>query len=59
MRHLANPFQVTYPPLRQRVEELCAFLKNAFGMGRTTHHAAHALPIHSLDALLSICYTSP
>jgi hypothetical protein len=34
------------------VEEVFAFLKNAFGAVRTTHRAAHALPIHLLGCLL-------
>ena len=53
MRHLANPFQLACLQLRHRVEELFAFLKNAFGAVRTTHRAAHALPIHSLCCSLA------
>ena len=39
--------------VRYRVEELCAFLKTAFGAVRTTHRAAQALPIHLLGCLLA------
>ena len=35
------------------VEELFAFLKCAFEAVRTTHRAAHALPIHLLCCLLA------
>jgi Transposase DDE domain len=53
MRHLASQFQLACLQLRHRVEEVFAFLKNAFGAERTTHRAAHALPIHLLCALLA------
>ena len=53
MRHLASQFQLACLQLRHRVEELFAFLKNAFGAARTTHRAAHALPIHLLGCLLA------
>lgn len=53
MRHLASQFQLACLQLRHRVEELFAFLKNAFGAERTTHRAAHALPIHLLCCLLA------
>jgi len=39
--------------LRHCVEEIFAFLKNAFGAVRTTHCAAHALRIHLLCCLLA------
>lgn len=52
MRHLASQFQLACLQLRHRVEEVFAFLKNAFGAVRTTHRAAHALPIHLLGCLL-------
>jgi hypothetical protein len=53
MRHLASQFQLACLVLRHRVEEIFAFLKNAFGAVRTTHRAAHALPIHLLGCLLA------
>jgi hypothetical protein len=53
MRHLASQFQLACLQLRHRVEELFAFLKTAFGMVRTTHRAAHALPVHLLGCLLA------
>jgi DDE family transposase len=53
MRHLASQFQLACLQLRHRVEEIFAFLKNAFGAVRTTHRAAHALPIHLLGCLLA------
>lgn len=53
MRHLASQFQSACLQLRHRVEELFAFLKNAFGLARTTHRAAYALPIHLLCGLLA------
>lgn len=53
MRHLASQFQLTCLRLRHRVEELFAFLKNAFGLVRTTHRAVYALPIHLLCGLLA------
>jgi Transposase DDE domain len=53
MRHLASQFQLACLQLRHRVEEVFAFLKNAFGAVRTTHRAAHALPIHLLCCLLA------
>jgi Transposase DDE domain len=53
MRHLANSFQLACLQLRHRVEEVFAFLKNAFDAVRTTHRAAHALPIHLLSCLLA------
>lgn len=53
MRHLASQFQLACLQLRHRVEELFEFLKCAFGAVRTTHRAAHALPIHLLCCLLA------
>lgn len=53
MRHMATQFQLACLQLRHRVEEVFAFLKNAFGAVRTTHRAAHALPIHLLCCLLA------
>jgi hypothetical protein len=53
MRHLASPFQLACLQLRHRAEEVLAFLKNAFGACRTTHRAAHALPIHLLCCLFA------
>jgi IS5 family transposase len=53
MRHLASQFQLACLQLRHRVEELFEFLKCAFGVVRTTHRAAHALPIHLLCCLLA------
>jgi IS5 family transposase len=53
MRHLATQCQLACLQLRHRVEEVFAFLKNAFGAVRTTHRAAHALPIHLLCCLLA------
>lgn len=53
MRHVASQFQLACLQLRHRVEELFSFLKNAFGLVRTTHRAAHALPIHLLCCLLA------
>lgn len=53
MRHLASQFQLACLQLRHRVEELFAFLKNAFGAARTTHRATYALPIHLLGCLLA------
>ena len=52
-RRLASQFQLACLQLRPRVEELFAFLKNAFGAVRTTHRANHALPIHLLGCLLA------
>jgi IS5 family transposase len=51
MRHLASQFQRACLQLRHRVEELFEFMKCAFGAVRTTHRAAHALPIHLLCCL--------
>ena len=53
MRHLASQFQLACLQLRHRVEELFEFMKCAFGAVRTTHRAAHALPIHLLGCLLA------
>jgi hypothetical protein len=53
MRHLASQFQLACLRLRHRVEELFDFLKCAFGAVRSTHRAAHALPIHLLGCLLA------
>jgi IS5 family transposase len=53
MRHVASQFQLACLQLRHRVEEIFAFLKTAFGAVRTTHRAAHALPIHLLGCLLA------
>ena len=53
MRHVASQFQLACLQLRHRVEELFEFLKGAFGAVRTTHRAAHALPIHLLGCLLA------
>ena len=53
MRHVASQFQLACLQLRYRVEELFEFLKYAFGAVRTTHRAAHALPIHLLCCFLA------
>jgi Transposase DDE domain len=53
MRKVASQFQLACLQLRPRVEEVFAFLQNAFGAVRTTHRAAHALPIHLLCCLLA------
>ena len=53
MRALASQFQLACLQLRHRVEELCEFLKCAFGLVRTTHRAPYALPIHLLLCLLA------
>jgi hypothetical protein len=53
MRHLASQFQLACLQLRHRVEEVFAFLKNAFGAVRTPHRATHALPTHLLCCLLA------
>ena len=53
MRKVASQFQLACLQLRHRVEEVFAFLKNAFGAVRTTHRAAQALPIHLLCCLLA------
>jgi len=53
MRHVAGQFQLACLQLRNRVEELFEFVKGAFGSVRTTHRAAHALPIHLLCCLLT------
>jgi len=53
MPHVASQFQLACLQLRHRVEEIFAFLKTAFGPVRTTHRAAHALPIHLLCCLLA------
>jgi IS5 family transposase len=53
MRHLASQFQLACLQVRHRVEELFEFMKRAFGAVRTTHRAAHALPIHLLCCLLA------
>ena len=53
MRHLASQFQLACLQLRHRVEGLFAFMKGAFGAVRTTHRAAHALPIHLPCCLLA------
>ena len=53
MRHLASQFQLACLQLRHRVEEVFEFMKGAFGAVRTTHRAAHALPIHLLCCLLA------
>ena len=53
MRHVASQFQLACLPLRHRVEELCEFMTCAFGAVRTTHRAAHALPLHLLGCLLA------
>jgi Transposase DDE domain len=53
MRQVASQFQLACLQLRHRVEELFEFLKGAFGAARTTHRAAHALPIHLLGCLLA------
>jgi hypothetical protein len=52
-RHVASQFPLACLPLRHRVEELFECRKCAFGAGRTTHRAAHALPIHLLGCLLA------
>jgi IS5 family transposase len=53
MRHLASHFYLACLQLRHRVEELFEFLTCAFGLVRTTHRAAYALPIHLLVCLLA------
>lgn len=53
MRHLASQSQLACLQLRHRVEEVFAFLKNAFGAVRSTHRASYALPIHLLCCLLA------
>lgn len=53
MRHLASPFQRASLRVRHRVEELFNFLKVALGAVRSTHRAAHALPMHVLSCLLA------
>ena len=53
MRHITSQFQLACLQLRHRVEEIFAFLKNAFGAVRTTHRSAQALPIHLLCCLLA------
>jgi hypothetical protein len=53
MRPVASQFQLACRQLRPRVEELLEFMKGAFGAVRTTHRAAHALPIHLLGCLLA------
>jgi IS5 family transposase len=53
MRHVASQFQLACLQLRHRVEELFEFLKCAFGVARTTHRAAHALPVHLLCCFLA------
>jgi hypothetical protein len=53
MRHGASQFQLACLHLRPRVEELLEFMKCAFGAVRTTHRAAHALPLHLLGSLLA------
>jgi Transposase DDE domain len=53
MRHVASQFQLACLQFRHRVEELFEFMKCAFGAVRTTHGAAHALPIHLLGCLLA------
>ena len=53
MRHVASQFQLACLQLRHRVEELFEFMKGAFGAVRTTHRAAHALPIHLLCCFLA------
>ena len=53
MRHVASQFQLACLQLRHRVEEIFAFLKNAFDAVRTTHRASYALPIHLLGCLLA------
>ena len=50
---VAGQFQLACLQLRHRVEEVFAFLKTAFGAGRTTQRAAHALTIHLLCCLLA------
>lgn len=53
MRPVASQFQMACLLLRHRVEEVFAFLKNAFGGVRTTPRATYALPIHLLCCLLA------
>ena len=53
MRALASQFPLACLPLRQRVEELFAFLKGDCGAVHPTHRAAHALPIHLLCCFLA------
>ena len=53
MRHRASPFQLACLQLRHRVEEIFAFLKNAFGAVRPTPRARLALPVHLLSCLLA------
>ncbi len=53
MRKVASQFQLACLQLRHRVEECFEFLKCACGAVRTTHRAAHALPVHLLCCLLA------
>jgi hypothetical protein len=53
MRKVASQFQLACLQLRHRVEECFEFLTCAFGAVRTTHRAAHALPVHLLCCLLA------
>ena len=53
MRHMASQSQLACLQLRHRVEEIFEFMKCAFGAVRTTHRAAHALPIHLLCCFLA------
>lgn len=46
LRSLASHFHLACLQLRHRGKEVFAFLKCAFGVARTSHRAAHALPIH-------------
>jgi hypothetical protein len=53
MRKLASQFQLACLRARHRIEELFAFLKGAFGLVRSTHRAAYALPLHVLVCFLA------
>jgi hypothetical protein len=50
-RNLPSQCQLPCLHARHRIEELCEFLKGAFGLGRSTPRAASALPIHLLVCL--------
>jgi hypothetical protein len=59
MRHGASHLQLACLQLRQRVEELCEFRQCALGAGRTTHRAAHTLPLHLLGCSLAYSLYKP
>jgi hypothetical protein len=53
LRPVASQFQLACLQLRHRVEELFELMTGACGAVRTTHRAAHALPIHLPCCLLA------